>query len=214
MNDDHERVTPDSVPGCRVVFLGDSVTFGRGVNDEETFVNLLARDLQIEAINTGVDAYNSRNVLNTLHDYEADLFVWLIYKNDDDATLQLAGERDTIASDADTVYQYHYFSDLYSNSSGIASYIQFLKLVYPETSESARFAEDMAAMSQVRNLVMLMMEDDIGREVTRLYDVHLIPPYTSALSIADAHADRDGHQQLATGMLPFVETAVAERCGA
>ena len=213
VNGDYERFAPDSVPGCRVVFLGDSVTFGRGVNDDETFVNLLARELRIDAVNTGVDAYNSRNVLNTLNDYEADLFVWLIFKNDDDATLHLAGEGETIPQAADHVYRYDHLRDLYSNSSGIASYIQFLKLVYPETSQPERFAEDMAAMSAVDNLVMLMMDDEFGRAVAGRYDVHLIPPYTSALSIADAHADRDGHRQLAEGMLPVVESAVAEHCG-
>ena len=213
INENFERATPDSVPGCRVVFLGDSITFGRGVNDEETFVNLLARDLQLDTVNAAMDAYNSHIVLNSLHGYEADLFVWLIFENDEDATLYLAAEGGHLPQDSDGVYRFDYLRDLYSNSSGIANYLRFLKRQYPEAAEPERFVQDMNAMSEIDNLVMFIMEDAFGQAVVDSYpEVHLIPPYTSYLSIADPHADVKGHQQLADAMRPVVESAVAEYC--
>src|SRR5688572_6915252 len=43
INPDHTRLVPDNAAGnCRIAFVGDSVTFGLGVDDAETWVNLLA----------------------------------------------------------------------------------------------------------------------------------------------------------------------------
>jgi hypothetical protein len=47
-------------PGrSRVVMLGDSVTFGHGVGDDETFCAALSRDPRLEAVNLGVPGYGT-----------------------------------------------------------------------------------------------------------------------------------------------------------
>jgi hypothetical protein len=47
-------------PGItRVVMLGDSVTFGTGVGDEETFSHLLDARPELEVLNLGVDGYGT-----------------------------------------------------------------------------------------------------------------------------------------------------------
>lgn len=42
----------------RIVFVGDSFTFGWGVNEEETFVSLLQKDQPAELINAGIVSYS------------------------------------------------------------------------------------------------------------------------------------------------------------
>jgi hypothetical protein len=47
-------------PGrARVVMLGDSITFGHGVGDDETFSAVLSRDPDVEAVNLGVPGYGT-----------------------------------------------------------------------------------------------------------------------------------------------------------
>jgi hypothetical protein len=63
---DHSRLVPDAntVATCRIVILGDSASFGHGVNDGETWVNLLARQYpNVRVIDAGLDGYNIDNIL-------------------------------------------------------------------------------------------------------------------------------------------------------
>jgi lysophospholipase L1-like esterase len=80
-------------PGTRrVVFLGDSVTFGAGVKDDELFPRLLERSINgagggpIETVNTGVVGYNTIQELARLEraglPYEPDVVVLTFVVND------------------------------------------------------------------------------------------------------------------------------------
>jgi lysophospholipase L1-like esterase len=80
-------------PGIRrVVFLGDSVTFGAGVKDDEPFPRLLERSINgagggpIETVNTGVVGYNTIQELARLErvglPYEPDVVVLTFVVND------------------------------------------------------------------------------------------------------------------------------------
>ena len=51
------RVTRDSARRPRVLMLGDSITFGSGVRDEETFCALMAR--RHDVVNLGVEGYGT-----------------------------------------------------------------------------------------------------------------------------------------------------------
>jgi lysophospholipase L1-like esterase len=74
----------------RVVFLGDSLTLGWGVDKEETFEHLLERDLDskspTEILNLGVGNYNTTQELNLLIDkglkYDPDQVVLFYFIND------------------------------------------------------------------------------------------------------------------------------------
>jgi lysophospholipase L1-like esterase len=82
----------------RVLFLGDSFTFGEGVADDEPFPVLVAEMLErrdpgvrYRALNAGVSGYNTRDEVAYLEhrwlDYDPDLVVLTFYLNDayDDA---------------------------------------------------------------------------------------------------------------------------------
>jgi lysophospholipase L1-like esterase len=77
---------PDQVKQ-RILFLGDSFTYGQGVEDNETFVSLLNQSKTgIETINTGVAGYGQREelaVLMTLgRKLRPDLTIVMLFWND------------------------------------------------------------------------------------------------------------------------------------
>jgi len=92
-----DRVHPRSKPkdSFRVLVLGDSVGFGLGVDEEETFVRLLAVELApagVEVLNFAVPGYNAYNeealLLDLALDYRPDLVLVQFCVNDlNDPTL-------------------------------------------------------------------------------------------------------------------------------
>lgn len=79
----------------RILFIGDSFTFGEGVQDDETFASILEERLQLEAangertyhvINAGVPGYNTKDEVLNLRakwlDLEPDTVVLVFYLND------------------------------------------------------------------------------------------------------------------------------------
>jgi hypothetical protein len=80
---------------CTIAILGDSVAFGYGVNDDQTWVNAAARDLpDVRLINLGVPRYNSTNVLGTWQAFpDADAYLYLIISNDLETALNVESER-------------------------------------------------------------------------------------------------------------------------
>lgn len=75
----------DSV--TRILFLGDSFTYGMGVSDEATFVRNVRRDFPCyEIANTGAAAYDTRNELAVLEKFgtafQPDLTILCFFWND------------------------------------------------------------------------------------------------------------------------------------
>lgn len=77
----------------RVVFVGDSVTLGLGVNFQDTFVREFERtarreDPRIEALNLGVDGYNTHQVRELVEtralEFSPDAVVYVMSLNDFD----------------------------------------------------------------------------------------------------------------------------------
>jgi lysophospholipase L1-like esterase len=79
----------------RILFVGDSFTFGEGVQDDETFASILQERLRSEAadgertyhvINAGVPGYNTKDEVLNLRakwlDLEPDTVVLVFYLND------------------------------------------------------------------------------------------------------------------------------------
>jgi lysophospholipase L1-like esterase len=84
---DHDPASPRR----RIVWLGDSVSFGLGITQERTFVGLLQRRLAErpdpwEIVNLSIFAYDTRHELETLREdglrHRPDLLVLQFYMND------------------------------------------------------------------------------------------------------------------------------------
>lgn len=83
----------------RIIFLGDSLTFGWGVKEEETFATLIEEDLNsqspTEVINFGTGNYNTEQEVNLFIDkglkYDPDKVVLFYFINDAEITPEKSG---------------------------------------------------------------------------------------------------------------------------
>jgi lysophospholipase L1-like esterase len=82
-------------PGIfRVVFFGDSITFGYYVEENDTFVarvgreipSMLSPECKVEVINAGVSSLNARDIFNHIKEkaipWSSDMVFWSFYVND------------------------------------------------------------------------------------------------------------------------------------
>ena len=72
-------------PGS-VMFLGDSFTFGLGVNDDEVFAELLNQSSDLTHLNAGVPGYSNDQqllLLDTLMEYRPAKVIWVVYLGND-----------------------------------------------------------------------------------------------------------------------------------
>ena len=99
---------PKPVDVYRILLLGDSQTFGQGVAYEDTFGQLLARELarttpKIEVVNTGVDGYNTAQEAAHLAaygmSYQPDCIIILFIRNDLELPGFMLKARDEVATD-------------------------------------------------------------------------------------------------------------------
>lgn len=208
MNDDATRRVPDSGAGCTLLFTGDSVTWGWGVNDDETFANLIARELGTQAINSGVFGYSSEDVAAALDYYEGqyDLAVYLIYPNDHyytwdiDSDLQPAGQ-----------HTFPGFGLIHSGTPATVWYGVYLTRPggQPEAEYMDRFTADMDAITGHDHVLLFAFDAPPAAQVRERYDIHLIDWYTSAVSRVDPHPTAAGHQQIAAAMLSTIREHLA-----
>lgn len=120
------------IPGIfRILCIGDSVTYGTGVTNQETFPNVLeamlqqraGKTLKVDAINAGVSAYNIRNIraqLETILDtLQPDVVLYTFVENDLDDSLSVAPSGDLFFYDPvkppDTAFIYGAFAPHWLN---------------------------------------------------------------------------------------------------
>jgi len=99
-------------PGVfRILCLGDSITFGTGVKNEQTYPNVLEGLIQriskpgvtVDVINAGISAYNIRNIRGLLQEYiqslKPDVVVYTFVENDLDDSVSAGADGWLIAYD-------------------------------------------------------------------------------------------------------------------
>ena len=72
-------------PGS-VMFLGDSFTFGLGVNDDEVFTEVLSQSTDRNVLNAGVPGYSNDQqllLLDKLVEYRPAVVMWVVYLGND-----------------------------------------------------------------------------------------------------------------------------------
>lgn len=200
---DYTRRLPASGQGaCRLVFIGDSVTWGYGVSDDQTFANRIAAALpHVTARNAAFSGYNSAQVRALLDEYAADLYVYLIIANDP-ATLTDDQAGLHVAESA-------------MGSAALRRYWLYLAGAFAgqHPSDWPRFWRDLAALHQTGRVIFFAFDDGtFGSTVAARYPVHLIPPYREPNSRFDGHPSASSHAQIAAAMLPAIRAAVQQRC--
>jgi lysophospholipase L1-like esterase len=211
IQDDFTRAVPDSGLGCKVLFVGDSLTFGWGVNDDEGFVNLVARELDVRAINAGTVGYNAENVASSLDQYDAyDLAVYLLFENDDLVPLPYGGN--SLRSGE------HHFQRLGFHQSDrplTALYAIYLFNLGAQKELTASREDFFAAMNRIAsrdNVLIFGFDTDVTSAAQEAYPVQVIPWYTTNISKVDLHPDAAGHQHIAGSMMPFIQQRLGENC--
>lgn len=202
---DHRRVTPATNPdaGCTLAFLGDSVTFGYGVNDDQTWVNGVAADLpDVHVLNYGVPRYSSTNVLltrRTFPDHPA--YIYTIFNNDSEPSYDPRQDM-ALTSRNDRPWLVLYMQMAIRRSTPSAPI------------DSTRFFSEVDDLLAEGRVYLVAFEHDVLTDlvVEHGYDVHIVPFPPHPISVSDFHLNSQGNAELAASLSPFVKDVAAQAC--
>lgn len=199
--DNRTRFVPDTDSSdCQIVAIGDSFTFGLWVNDEDTWVNQLARLLpDVELINAGVPGYNSPQLVRAFSRFpDADGYLYLIVDNDhtDGRVKRLTSPHD---------------AELY-----VTAYIKVsLNRMAGETTTTQweQFWQDFAQIAGRDNILMFTYNHALSEPVTERYPKVVWLDWTpEPIASLDGHPTPRSHVELAGLMLPYARDFVREVC--
>ena len=200
IQEDYTRRLPDSTStGCHIAFLGDSVTFGLGVDDAQTWPNLVARQFPtVHFTNLALSGYNARNIVAAHAALPADGYIYLAIPNDNQPP--------------------EIWNDSWQTNplpTGLSAYLLHgLRSKLPGTALSSTYDEDIDTLLAHGDVLTFALEgySTSGVLLARYPDTVLIPEWSTPISDADAHPDPNGHRELAESMLPFVRAWLPTRC--
>jgi hypothetical protein len=212
-----DRVLPPPAAdaACVIAFVGDSNTFGQGVDDTETFAYELAvRYPDVRFINTGKIAYNIENVRRAIDGHQADGYFYFI-SNNDDGLPWLRPESDygvprtPLPRLSALRYYYEAFKD--RDVLGVTDRDAFWEVL-----NGLRARSDLA-MVAMGGVPTSGERDPLGEAVTARYpDILFVPRWERALqnSWIDHHPNPDGHDWLVAQLAPVMDALVARQCTA
>lgn len=192
----YTRSVPDTQAGrdCSIIFVGDSLTFGWGVSDDETWVNLLARSLPgVTVINAGMNGYNIQQVSTVIDEMTADGFVWLMLQNDRNVIGGYDYRRHV------SVALWDYWSVYVTRTAYRTEHARIDTALY----------DDLLSQVETRTDVLLVAFE--GDTVTPEHVRRIAPP-AHTLSNVDAHPNAAGHREIYDQMLPLVNDFVDRVC--
>lgn len=200
--EDFSRYVPDTNVNadCTIATIGDSVTFGFGVNDSETWVNLLAREYPtVHFINPARGDYSAANIALLKADTRANGYIWLI-----------------IGNDAETPYIYSGVLPSYWYPPATKIYLHWLtnrnKPLINRESDNAIYWQSVGQIITDNIIVFGFNNDPLAIETSEVYNVHLIDAWTTNVSFVDGHPNVQGHQQIAESLNPSVTRFIAQQC--
>ena len=202
------RILPDGTrliqssrsAGCKIVAVGDSVTFGYGVSDGDTWVSVLARALPgIQFVNAGVPGYNAEDVLRARQGIQGDAYLYLLIGNDNDPPLP-----------------WQSYQSL--QGSAMAKYLYVQRAQVEGLPSGAQDEPSPAFDALLRDpavITVAFKTDDFSKRLHERYPtLALIPLFRTTNSRVDSHPDAAGHAEIAAAMLPIIREAVTRACTA
>jgi hypothetical protein len=206
IDDAGNRVMPMSNGVCRIVFIGDSVTFGAGVNDEQSFAYLFALDHpDIAFVNAAKIAYNIANVTASIGSHPADGYIYLISDNDDGLPWARPesdwGKRRELPAERCALC-YHFNA--------------FYQPPLPVVVDSEAFWDSLAGLTGRDAVLMAALGSPLGDEIAARYpSIPLIPrwSYDQQISWFDGHPNAAGHVYLLNALQEIMTDFVTKRCG-
>lgn len=191
------RIVPDTAfTHCTIATIGDSVTFGMGVEDYETFTNIFAQTFKdVHWINAGIPGYSALNVREQINTIAADGYLWLIINNDDEPFRRYFGGR------------------IHNAPFAITQYLTWQRET-PIPVNTERFDSGAQTILSHDDVLAFAFADiSLTDHIEQTYpQVITIPLYTEVVSRADPHPNAAGHDQIATALYPYVSEFVEDIC--
>lgn len=199
------RDTPDNHNAdCVIVALGDSFTFGFGVEDGETWVNLLAGAFPaVRFVNTALPGYSATNIRGVVEETTADGFIYLVSAND--MTQPIVWSR---------TWQEH------PMPSATRSYLiegplaPLHRFIYVATWPD--FDQDIEVILSAGPILVFTPQ---GTEIATWFDDNApdvgisIDVSSHPVSLADNHPNAQGQAIIAAQMEPYIREWLPEVCG-
>ena len=204
---DHTRTVPDTNPDAprTLVFVGDSVTFGYGVEDAETFVNLVAQALpDWRVINDSYPGWNIQNLEGAWAQHpDADLIFVLTITNDLTESYLTPGQRG--------------WRPLYIQA--YAMWVGWIFTGFPTPAPETLAALEPGWIASISALaadprVTFLTIDTAGDYEQRVASMFpdktvILENYTGLVSTVDSHPNPASHVFLAAQIIPVVQSRIA-----
>ncbi|MDW8172601.1 MAG: hypothetical protein RML73_08965 [Anaerolineae bacterium] len=201
--DDRTRFVPSTNNDalCVIVALGDSVTFGQGVNDDEVWVNLLARRFpQVKFVNAGVPGYNLPNLVPQYERFRDRSHAILYTLIDNDLEVSISRRQSSTA--------------WIIRHSALLLYVHALSLPRPPTMPESEYRAYLdTLLADWRVFITAFTGSRISHQLAKHYPQMMLQPlWTHNLSFFDKHPSPQGHEQIAQNAAPLVERIIRQAC--
>lgn len=200
---DTSRFVPDTnlESPCKIVLLGDSVTFGLELDDDQTWANLLSHDFpQVDIINAGTPGYDVWKIAATKKLFPANGYLYLLI-NDDALNYSKASAPSAPPFIGGTAIYYYW------------QFFQGRGTHYAEPG--ADFRQTYQELTADPTLITTGFDRGPGwltYEVAQQYPVTLIKQYTHVVSVADPHPNADGAKEIEAQIKPIFYELVSRVC--
>lgn len=208
INADESRLVPatNNNAECTIATIGDSLTFGMGVEDDETWVNILAETYpDVHFLNYGRPMFSSGNVLRSYNTYEADAYMWLIISNDDFPDSEYYPSKGGYSLASRLYWIYVLYPLIFNELPYDVLYEEGVPIATNTTSPSANVADEIA------NNTFIFGFDEFP--TNNVEQAIIIPAFTEVNSAIDPHPSAVGNQQIADAILPYMDDFIREQCG-
>lgn len=200
---------------CEIVLLGDSFTFGYGVNDDETWAYHLAQAFpDVTFVNTGITAYNSEHVRRTYELYpDADAFLYTVIYNDWEPTANYAANNDNEnpAKSMPYIVRYGNFFLYRSHETNTTQYTPEELVTIPDMQ---RFLSDIKILKEDSRVELLGFKDTLTSlaMIGAGYDFYPLDYPHYPISFSDGHLNAEGHRVFAEELQPIVQEIIDKHC--
>jgi lysophospholipase L1-like esterase len=217
---DGKRVLPNNNPDatCEIAILGDSVAFGYGVNDDQVWLNSVARNMpNVHFHNYGVPRYNSTNVLQTLNSVpSANAYLYLVVNNDTEPAIDVRTQR--FAGSGEGLPFILRYSNFLIYRGGGTDYIPPMvgnTALLPDSDNTRRFLAEVAQMMGDERVFLASFSDEAitNSLLAQGYTVTSVAyPAQNRISVSDYHANAEGNIKIGEALLPTLQAMAQAHC--
>lgn len=207
--DNHSRRIPATNldATCVIAGIGDSVTFGMGVEDEQTWLNLVAEQFpNVQFVNWGRPVFGAENVYSSYQNYDADGYLWLVISNDDFGEAGYKERQPNYVSALRLYWLYVLYPAIFGKPAYNVIHEYTNDVDEDVISVSAQLAEQMLAHD---NILIFGFDE---YPTNRIEAAITISYYDDTVGLFDHHPSFKGNQQIAASILPHVTDFVERIC--